>query len=397
VRIPAARVLAAAAALLAAAGAARSAPVPPGDGKEEAPKATPYKEQFKDEVHVKGARTALTGIEVVYEGWDKVDWKAKSGPVNSKPSAEILSLKLADEPIPFTRGMEKFRAGQWDEADQEFRGVKSAVDAGKSRKLWEARAAVYVGECRRRAAAKDANPAKFKEAASTFEEALKQNPKSASADVIYLGLAECQAGLKEWDAGLKALDDLRKLATEAGRPLWEGWARLLRGRFLERKGELGGAATEYADLSRFAESATAKAPPDSPDRKELEALRVNGLVSQGWALYARAERSKAPGDLEAARKHFEGLPTATGGSVAGRAAAANGLGGILLLEGKPQKALESFIEVEVTMFQVPDEVARALWYKAQAYDRLGNGGGREQAMKDLAEYYPWSEWAARAR
>jgi tetratricopeptide (TPR) repeat protein len=370
---------------------------PPEGGKEEAPKATPYKEQFKDEIMVKGARGALTGVEVIADGWDKVEWKAKSGPVGSKPAADVISVKLADEPVPFTRGMEKFRAAQWDEAETEFRGVRSAVDAGRARKFWEARASLYVGECRRHSAARDGNAAKYKDAASSYEDAIKLDRKCPIIDVAYLGLAEAQAGAKEYDAGLKTLDDLRKLATEAGKPLWEGRARLARGRFLERKGEMGGAATEYADLARFAESASSKAPSDSHDRKDLEALRINGLVSQGWALYGRAEKSKSPADLDAAKKHFEGLGAATGGSTAGKAASSNGLGGILLLEGKPQKAVEKFIEVEVTMFQVPDEVARALWYKAMAYDRLGNGAGREQALKDLAEFHPWSEWAARAR
>ena len=81
----------------------------------------------------------------------------------------------------------------------------------------------------------------------------------------------------------------------------------------------------------------------------------------------------------------------------GRAAAVNGIGSLLLLEGKAQKALERFIQVEVTMFQAPDEVARALWYKSKAFDALGNAVGREQAMKDLSEFHPSSEWATRAR
>ena len=160
---------------------------------------------------------------------------------------------------------------------------------------------------------------------------------------------------------------------------------------------MGGAATEYADLAKFAESAALKAPGDSPERRELDAMRVNGHVAHAWALFARAEKSKGAPDLDQARKAIESLAGATAGATAGKAAAANGLGSLLLLEGKAQKALEKFIEVEVTMFQVPDEVARALWYKAKAYDALGDGPGREQAMKDLSEFYPSSEWAVRAR
>ncbi len=383
--------------LLAGALAAPAFAAPPGDGKGEAPKETPYKEQYKDEVLLKGARAPMTGVEVVTDAFDKVEWKGKSSPVQKKDRAEVASVKLGDEPTTFGRGLEAFRAGHWDEAYTEFRGVRSAVDAGKARKFWEARAQSYIGECLRRSAAKAGSEAKFKEAASVYQEALKNDPRSPLVEMASLGLAEALAGAKDWDTALKTLDDLRKLATESAKTVWEGHARLARGRILERKGEVGGAASEYAELAKFAEQAGTKYAPDSPDRREMDALKASGLVSQGWALYGRAEKTKSPADLEAARKHFEGLSAATGGSVYARAASANGLGGILMLDGKFQKALEKFVEVEVTMFQVPDEVARALWYKAQAYDRLGNGAGREQALKDLAEFYPWSEWAVRAR
>lgn len=369
----------------------------PGGDKEEPPKATPYKEGFKDEILLKGARGPLKDVEILYEGCDRVEWKGKSSPVQKKDAAEVASLKYGDQPYPWTKGMDAYRTGRWEDAETEFRGVGSAVYAGKARKFWEGRAQVYVGECRRRIGARDRLPAKFKEAVSSYQEALKNEPKSPLLDVAYLGLAECQASTNDWDPAFKTLDDFRKAAVEAARPVWEGRSRLARGRFLERKGEVGGAASEYADLAKFAESAAPKAPADSADRRELEALKTAGLVSQAWALYGRAEKSKGPADIEAARKSFEGLPSATGGSPAGEAAAANGIGGLLLLEGKTQKALEKFVEVEVTRFQVPDEVARALWYKAKAYEALGNAAGKDQAMKDLSEFYPSSEWAARAR
>jgi tetratricopeptide (TPR) repeat protein len=369
----------------------------PEGGKDEPPKATPYKEQFKDEILVKGARGPLKDVEVMVEGFDRVEWKGKSAPLQKKDAGEVLSIKYADLPTPFQKGMDAFRAGSWNDAETELRGVRSAIDAGKARKFWEARAQAYIGECRRRDGLKQNLPARLKEAASSFEDALRLDPKSPILDMVYLGLAECQAAASEWDPAFKTLDDFRKVAVEGAKPVWEGRSRLARGRFLERKGEVGGAATEYADLAKFAEAAALKADAESADRRDLDGLKVNGLVSKGWALYARAEKSKNAADLEEARKHFEGLPAATPGSRAGKAAAANGIGGLLLLEGKPQKALEKFMEVEVTMFQVPEETARALWYKAKAYDLLGNAAGRAEALKDLSEFYPSSEWAVRTR
>ena len=355
------------------------------------------KEQFKDVIQVKGARGATAGVELISETWEKIEWKAKSGPVQSKPAAEATVVKYGDMPADYERGLDAMRAGRWEDAETQFRGVKSAVEAGKARKFWEARAAVHLGECRLRRASKTRDAALFTQAAETFQEAAKAEPKSPLADRLQVGLAQALAGAGKHDDALKGLDDFRKLASDGGRPLWEAAARLARARVHEGRGGVGEAAQEYADLAAFAQSATAKTAPDSDDRREIESYRIRGLVGQGWALFARAEKTKSAQDVDAAKKHFESLPGATGGAAAGKAAALNGAGGILLLEGKAAEALDLFVQVEVTMFAVPDEVARALWQKAQACDKLGDTAGKEQALKDLAEFFPGSEWANRAR
>ena len=381
-----------AAAALVAAGAVAGPCLAEGGKPEAGPK-----EQFKDEIRVKGVRNPLTGVEVISETWDKLDWKAKTGPVQSKPSSEATVAKYGDTPADLERGLDALRAGRWEDAEQQLRGVKSAVEAGKARKFWEARAAVYLGECRLRRAAKTRDAALFTQAAETFQEAAKAEPKSPLADRLQVGLAEALSGAGKHDDALKGLDDFRKAAADAGRPVWESRARFARARVHESRGGVGEAAQEYSDLASFAQSAAGKAAPDSEDRRELEGARIRGLVGQGWALFARAEKTKSTQDVDAAKRHFDGLPAATGGAAAGKAAALNGAGGILLLEGKAADALDLFVQVEVTQFAVPDEVARALWQKSQACDKLGDAAGRDRALKDLAEFYPGSEWANRAR
>jgi tetratricopeptide (TPR) repeat protein len=355
------------------------------------------KEQFKDVIQLKGVRNPLSGVEIVSETWEKLDYKAKTGPVQSKPASEASVVKYGDVPADYERGLDAMRAGRWEDAETQFRGVKSAVEAGKARKFWETRAAVHLGECRLRRAMKTRDAALFTQAAETFQEAAKAEPKNPLADRMHVGLAQALAGAGKHDDALKGLDDFRKAAADGGRPLWEAAARLARAKVHEDRGGVGEAAQEYADLAAFAQGAAGKTAPDSEDRREIESYRIRGLVGQGWALFARAEKTKSPADVDAAKKHFDSLPGSTGGAAAGKAAALNGAGGILLLEGKAAEALDLFVQVEVTMFAVPDEVARALWQKAQACDRLGDGAGKEQALKDLAEYFPGSEWANRAR
>lgn len=366
-------------------------------GAAAAARAQDYKEQFKDEIAVRGARAPLAGVEVLSETFEKVEWKGKSGPAQSRPASEVLSITYADAPPHFRRGMDAWRTGRWTEAEAEFRGVADAVKAGRSRKFWEGRGLAFLGDSIRRAAAKERSPARFLEAARALEEALKKEPRSPVLDMVSTGLAEARAGGGDWDGAFKALDEFRNAASAAGRPVWEAQARLVRGRLLDRKGESAGAANEFQELATFAAGKAASLPADSPDRAEMERLRVTGLVGRAWALFTRAEKTGNAADADAARAAFERLPSETGGAPAGRAAALNGTGALLLLQGKAAEALRNFIQVEVVLFTAPEEVTRALWYKARALEKLGDAAGREQALRDLVEYYPWSEWAARAR
>ena len=384
---PALRTLAAAAVVAAAALAALA---PRASAQE-------YKEQFKDEILVKGAKAPLTGVEITLDSYERLEWKSKSGGAQKKDAAEILSVTYGDAPVHYQRGLEASRAGRFAEAAEQFRGIAAAVAAGRSRRFWEARGLAYQADSLRRQAAAEKNPARFLEAARMFEDALQKDPKSPILDMVYEGIAESKAGGGDGNGALKALDEFRSTSAAVGRSVWEATARWVRGRVLDRQGETAGAANEYGDLAAFAATKAAAAPADSVERRELERLKVAGLVGRGWALFAKAEKTKAPADLDAAKAFFEGLPRDAGGSVAGKAASLNGIGAVLLAQGKAREALEKFVEVEVTMFAVPDEVTRALWYKAQALGRLGNNAGRDSALRDLVEYYPWSEWAARAR
>ena len=356
-----------------------------------------YKEAFQDRILLPGKAAPISGVEVTVESYEKIEYKPKSGALQTRKPEEVASIQYADTLPEYTRALEAWKQGRWADAEQDFRGLRSAVSAGKARKMWDARAMAYVADCRRRMAFKEKSPAKLLEAAETFAKAEKADPKSPLLDLVLLGRAECLSAAGKHDDGLAACDDLKTIAGTASLPLWEARARRLKGRILEQKGEVAAAANEYQDLANFAGGKAAGAPSGTPLRTELEALKVDGLVSKGWAIFGRAEKTRTDGDIDAARAFFESLPASTGSDEAGRAASLNGLGAVLLLQGKPKEALDKFLTVEVTLFAVPSEVTRSLWYKAKAYEQLGDQSGCEAALKDLVELYPWSEWATRAR
>ncbi len=391
-RAPTAPLLAPAALLLLAAVAAAQ------DRKPAAEKPAP--EQFRDEVLVvnpKGPPSRVTGVEILSETYEKVEFKSKAGSVASKSASEVVGVKYGDVPDFYRAGVEAWKAGRFADAEQEFLGAKSAVLAGKARKWVDHRADAYIADCRRRLAADSKSPAaQYAEAAILYSKALEAEPKSPLADLLLLGRAEALSLSGKPDDALQALDALAKAAREARIPLWEARARQSRGRLMERRGESLSAANEYGDLAEFlAKEAVGAA--DAETKRALEALRVDALVRRGWALMARAEQTKNAADLDAARGWFDRVTAQTGGAAAAKAAAANGAGVAALLGGDPRAAIPKFLEVEVTRFEVPEEVARALWYKAKSYEALGDARRREEALKDLVEFYPWSEWANRAR
>ncbi len=358
--------------------------------------AAPPADTFKDEVTPVGGKR-LTEVMILTETYETVEWKSKVGAAQAKPAAEVAAVVYGDTPEYFRRGLDAWKAGRWAEAEGEFRGAVAASDNGVARPWCRARANAYIGDCQRRIAAQSKSaPAEYLKAVQSFEAALKEEPKSPVLDVALLGLAEALYGAGQPDKALKALDDLAAAARAAKRPLWEAAARRSRGRLLERKGDSSDAEQTYSALADLCQREAAPLPAGSPERKAMDALRVDALVRRAWAAFSRVEKAGGAGAAEA-QATFDRLASETGGAPAGVAAARCGTGAVLLQQGRHKEALRAFIEVEVTGFAVPDEVARALWYKAEALKALGDAAGREAALKDLVEFYPWSDWANRAR
>ena len=91
--------------------------------------------------------------------------------------------------------------------------------------------------------------------------------------------------------------------------------------------------------------------------------------------------------------------TGASGYVGGLVAAAilNGIGRCKL-DDDPRAALEMFIQAEVAHFGSRIEVARALYLKAQALEKLGGERNLQMARKareELREFYPGSRWASK--
>jgi tetratricopeptide (TPR) repeat protein len=362
--------------------------------------AAPRDPQYKDVISHTSPRgtVRIADVEVLSESYEKVEWKSRTGAAQSRPANEVISIVYGDSPRDFETGMEAWRTGRYADAIKQFQDAVLAVQQETARPWCSSRSKAFIGDSKRHLAERSKNPAaEFVGAVQVLEEAHKEEPKSPILDMVLTSLARAQAGAGQHDRAVKTLDELTAAARAAQKPLWEAEARLTRGSILERKGDIAGAAQEYADLAQYCQTAASPLPAGSETRTSIERMRTRGLVLQAWAAYARAEKSRADGDISTARGMFDRLVSETGGAEAGKAAARNGQGALALLKGDAKAALEAFLEVEVLRFAVPEEVTRALWYKAQAYGVLGNAKGKDAALKDLVDFYPWSEWADRAR
>ena len=115
-------------------------------------------------------------------------------------------------------------------------------------------------------------------------------------------------------------------------------------------------------------------------------------MEQGWARVSWAESSGMQSTWDQAKSTFEGLLAKYPDSELVKAAALNGVGRCLL-EKDARAALLKFTEAEVVRFSARKEVARALYLKAKALRKMGRAKNADQALKDLREFFPDSEWA----
>jgi len=232
------------------------------------------------------------------------------------------------------------------------------------------------------------------DAVAEYKKALEANPKSLLFDAIQVGLAECAIAEKKWEDASTAATALVEVAKKISHAVWLVKGEQLLARIKMAQDDHLGAVSAYTSLEVTAKRELKWAKGDRRI-KLLEAVAEDAAVEQGWALVARAEFTGQATDWGKANSYFGTLTGKYPKSERVAAAKLNGEGRCGLDED-PRAALLKFVQAEVIHFSARKEVARALYLKSLAYDKLGGARNKkmaEEARRELREVFPDSEWA----
>lgn len=356
-----------------------------------APAAAQEKVQRPDVVvQMEGGQAKQKPGRVDSADYDKVVFTASGGKKFDIPAADVVEIKWSDAPAGYDDGVRALASGDFEGARKGFADAINEKDVKPDLRPWIIEFA-NAGLGRAYLQLGDAD-----KSADAFGKARSANAKSMLLDQILLGLSDAELMRGKGEAAAKAAEDLVAAAKTAKRPAWE-----LEGYLARAKGELhaadfAGAATAYDDAIRFAENAANSEKQDVAKRR-LVRTGLDAAVMKGWALVAKAEASKSTADFDAARSYFDALASKHAAEPSVRASASNASGVAKLASGDAKGALRQFVETEVVHFRAQPEVARALWYQAECWKKLGNEQSRQDRLKDLKESFPGSEWARKAQ
>lgn len=322
--------------------------------------------------------------------YEKIAFAEKGGKRSEIAAADVVEIRWSDSPAGYDDGMRALAGGDAAGAAKSFADALREKDVKTSIREWVVE---YSNAGLGRAYLMLGQPDK---AADAFGLARSANAKSMILDRILLGLAEAELARGKGDAAARAADDLVVAARAAKRTPWELEAQVTKASCKLAAGDFAGAAASFEEAATFAERAAA-AEKNKSAADRLRRSAVEASARKGWALVAKAESTKSSADFDAARSYFDGLATKNPNEPLVRACASNAAAVAKLAAGDAKTAVRMFAETEVVHFRAPNEVARAIWYQAECWKKLGDEQRRTDRLKDLKSMFPGTEWARRAQ
>lgn len=343
----------------------------------------------KDQVFRKGSRKPLT-VTVISEDYSVIKYKPTGVDQELELRADLVErIAYADTPQAYTNGIASLESGDYKNAVSSLQlALKS-----KTRGNWITRYANYqLGRAYFQWGATD--PAKYTDAAKSFDELLKKDPDNRFLPqaLRFRGLSLSRSG----DArGAGQVFD--QLASEAQSKklglVWEAEARILKADAFSNNNLPNDASSAYKLALDFARS-NAQTQKDEAIRNELSAIAGRAQLSQGESLL------KAKNYREA-RRFFETVASNQDSNPSVIAGAQCGLGEVLLAEGKYQAAFEKFAKVRVVHYLSRAEAARATYFMGTCClkDEKEPGGKRKatEYFREVVNRYADTQWAEDAR
>lgn len=343
-----------------------------------------------DEILQKGAKNPFKG-SVLSEDIHKVKYKLEGvAQAQEIDSALVAEIFYDDAPEAFTNGRALLKKGEAENAANSFRLALKA----KTKNNWiNVHGNYYLGVALQMWGAKDAS--KLKEAAKVFEQLVKDAPEARFLPDALKRQADALAAAKDAAAAAAVYDRLAQVAQEKKLGIaTEAEAKLAKADAYAAAGMTTEAEQAYSAAGTFAQS-NAGAQKDEAVKSRLLAIVGRAQLSQGAAYL----RNKKYGE---ARQFFEKVAMTPDAQPEVVAAALNGVGEVLLEEGRARDALEQFARIRVQYYLVRSETARATYFLGKACLALKDAepNGKKKAadyFAEVVERYGDTPWADRAR
>lgn len=343
-----------------------------------------------DEILQKGSSRAFKG-SVISEDLAKVRYRIEGVPQPQEiDAASVADVIYDDAPEAYTRGRELLKKGEAENAANSFRLALKA----KTRNDWiKVYGAYYLGVALQNQGARDV--ARMKEAAATFADLVKSAPECRFLPDALKRQADALAASGDAAAAAEAYDRLAQLALDRKLGiLWEADARIRKADAYAANGMSKEAEAAYSQAGNFAE-ANAAQQKDESVRTALLAIVGKSQLSQGAALLRNKKMLEA-------KQFFERVAQGANATPEVVAAALNGVGEVLLADGKSRDALEQFARVRVRYYLVREESARATYFLGKACLALADAepNGKKKAadyFAEVVERYGDTPWADKAR
>ena len=343
-----------------------------------------------DDILQKGAKNPFKA-SVISEDVNKVKYKLDGvAQAQEIDAAQVADISYDDAPDSYKQGRELLKKGDAENAANSFRLALKQ----KTKNNWiNVYGNYYLGQALQAWGAKDAG--KLKEAAAVYSQLLKDAPECRfMADALKRN-ADALAAARDANGAATLYDRLAEVAREKKLGIaWEARALILKADAFVAANMTKEAEAAYAAAGSFAES-NASTQKDEAVKRELEAIAGRASLSQGAALL----RNKKFGE---AQSFFEKVATRPNAAAEVVAAARNGVGEVLLEQGKARDALEHFARVRVEFYLSREEAARATYFLGKTMVALKDAepNGKKKANEYFAEVierYGDTPWADRAR
>ena len=331
----------------------------------------------------------LTGVRVISETYQEV--KYKKGAYEGKiASSKVTEVVYGDAPESYRNGLDYLKSGDYENAVKSF---KLAMEK-RSVRPW-IKTYGLLGTARAYQRWGGAEPAKYKDAAAAYEALLKQAPSTRFLAEVLFELGRCQAAAGDINAAVATFDRLAKeaYAKKLG-VAWEAKARFQKAMVRLQGNQADEAERDFRSALTFA-TKQLKSVEDEAAKAELERIAALSRLNQGTVLIKRKKYAEA-------RTFFQQILGDSSSTSSAKAGAENGLGEILLAEGKLKEAQVQFARAKVLYTDISEEAARATYFLGvlclELKEREPNGQRRaKDYFQEVVTWYPDTEWAKKAR